>query len=105
MHMLLLLFYPGPVSGAHLNPAVTLGFAAGGRVPLWKIPHYILGQVVGAFVGASIIYGIYFPVIAAFELENGIIRGEPGSYLSSAMFNCTLNRDITPVHVSIVANC
>ncbi len=38
----------GNVSGAHLNPAVTLGFVAAGRLPARQFPLYMGGQVVGA---------------------------------------------------------
>jgi aquaporin NIP len=40
------------VSGAHLNPAVTLGLAVSGRVAWSETPEYLLGQFVGAFAGS-----------------------------------------------------
>lgn len=46
----------GSVSGAHLNPAVTLGFASIGEFPWAKVPLYILAQLIGAFIGASIVF-------------------------------------------------
>jgi glycerol uptake facilitator protein len=49
----------GPVSGAHINPAVTLGLAAGGIFPWEKVPVYLAGQMIGAFFGASLVYFIY----------------------------------------------
>ncbi|MFD1606497.1 MIP/aquaporin family protein [Oceanobacillus luteolus] len=51
----------GNVSGAHLNPAVTLGFAAIGDFPWDKVPIYITGQMIGAFLGAVIIYFAFLP--------------------------------------------
>ncbi|MGA8710966.1 MAG: MIP/aquaporin family protein [Thermoplasmata archaeon] len=41
------------ISGAHLNPAVTLGLAASGRIAWGEVPEYILGQFAGAFVGSA----------------------------------------------------
>lgn len=42
-------------SGAHLNPAVTLGLAVSGRVAWKEVPPYVLGQFVGAFLGSAIV--------------------------------------------------
>src|SRR5690242_12967415 len=41
----------GHVSGCHLNPAVSVGLAVGGRFPARELPHYIAAQVVGAIAG------------------------------------------------------
>ena len=46
----------GHVSGCHLNPAVTVGLAAGGRFPAGQILPYVIAQVVGAIVAAALLY-------------------------------------------------
>ncbi|SDM24118.1 MIP/aquaporin family protein [Sediminibacillus halophilus] len=51
----------GNVSGAHINPAVTLGFAAIGEFPWAKVPMYISAQVLGAIIGAGIVFCNYLP--------------------------------------------
>ncbi|HSI67612.1 MAG TPA: MIP/aquaporin family protein [Planococcus sp. (in: firmicutes)] len=51
----------GNFSGAHLNPAVTLGFASIGEFPWEKVPAYILAQLVGAIIGAAIVFFNYLP--------------------------------------------
>ncbi|ANU27640.1 MIP/aquaporin family protein [Planococcus versutus] len=51
----------GNFSGAHLNPAVTLGFAAVGDFPWAKVPIYITAQVLGAIIGATIVFFNYLP--------------------------------------------
>ncbi len=47
------------VSGAHLNPAVSIALAATKRFPWAKVPHYLLGQFIGAFLGAAIVFAVY----------------------------------------------
>lgn len=51
----------GNISGAHLNPAVTIGFATIGEFPWADVPMYVLAQVVGAIIGAVIVYFQYLP--------------------------------------------
>lgn len=51
----------GNFSGAHLNPAVTLGFASIGEFPWAKVPVYILAQLIGAIIGAGIVFLNYLP--------------------------------------------
>lgn len=49
----------GPYSGAHINPAVTLGLAAAGAFPWAETGLYILAQFIGAFLGALAVWGVY----------------------------------------------
>ncbi|WP_399632924.1 MIP/aquaporin family protein [Sporosarcina sp. SG10008] len=51
----------GGVSGAHLNPAVTLGMASIGEFPWADVPMYMLAQILGAICGAIIVYFHYLP--------------------------------------------
>src|SRR5258708_37894393 len=46
----------GHISGGHFNPAVTLGLYAGGRTPASHLLPYILAQLAGAIVAASVLY-------------------------------------------------
>src|SRR3954465_1491835 len=46
----------GPISGGHFNPAVSIGLWAGGRFPGGQLVSYIVAQVVGAVVGAGVLY-------------------------------------------------
>lgn len=48
-----------PYSGAHLNPAVTIGLAVAGSFPWEKVPAFIAAQVAGAFIAASIVWLMY----------------------------------------------
>ena len=58
----------GGVSGAHLNPAVTLAFAARRKFPWRKVAPYWVAQVLGAFVGAALVYLVYNAAINAYNL-------------------------------------
>ncbi|MFS8578413.1 MAG: aquaporin family protein [Novibacillus thermophilus] len=51
----------GNLSGAHINPAVTIGFAAAGQFPWADVPAYILAQMIGAIIGAVIVWLHYYP--------------------------------------------
>ena len=74
----------GHVSGAHFNPAVTIGLWAGGRFPAREIPFYIAAQCVGAVVGAAVLYVIAsgspdFSLAGGFA-SNGYAEHSPGKY-------------------------
>lgn len=52
-------FAIGQFSGAHLNPAVTLGFAIEGTIGWGDVPEYLAGEFVGAFIGATLVWLAY----------------------------------------------
>ncbi|GLV48471.1 putative glycerol uptake facilitator [Thermus sp. LT1-2-5] len=66
-----------PLSGAHLNPAVTLAFALGGLFPWRFVPLYLLGQFLGGFLGALGAYLAYREGLLAQGLPNVFSTG-PG---------------------------
>jgi len=59
----------GPVSGAHLNPAVTLGLAALGKTPWDQVPTYFAAQFLGAMLGAFCVWLYFRDQFAATEDE------------------------------------
>jgi aquaporin Z len=74
----------GHISGCHLNPAVTVGLAAGGRFPTGQVLPYVIAQVVGAIVAAALLYVIAsgapgFDVSKGFA-SNGYGAHSPGQY-------------------------
>ena len=63
MGVLLGVLVSGGVSGAHLNPAVTVAVASLGRFPWWKVPHYIAAQYLGAFIASGLIFLVYWDAL------------------------------------------
>ncbi|MCL5128628.1 MIP/aquaporin family protein [Algibacter sp. L4_22] len=49
----------GPYSGAHLNPAVTIGLAVAGKVSWALVPEYLAGEMIGAMIGAFLVWLFY----------------------------------------------
>jgi aquaporin Z len=54
-----IIYFMGMVSGAHLNPAVTLSFAARGNFPWSRVPGYILAQLVGALAASLLLRALF----------------------------------------------
>lgn len=74
----------GHISGCHLNPAVTVGLCTGGRFPAKEVVPYFIAQVIGAVVGAGVLYVIASGK-AGFDLSggfaaNGYADHSPGGY-------------------------
>jgi glycerol uptake facilitator protein len=54
-------FSVATVSGAHINPAVTIGLAVAGNFPWVDVPGYIIAQMIGAFIGAVLVWLHHYP--------------------------------------------
>ena len=76
----------GGVSGAHLNPAVTLAFAVRRKFTWSKVLPYWGAQVVGAFVGAALVFLVYHNAIDAFDLANKTPKSGGGALATYSIF-------------------
>jgi aquaporin Z len=84
----------GPISGCHLNPAVSIGLWAGGRFPASKLLGYIVAQVLGAIVAGGVLYLIAsgkagFNLAGGFA-SNGYGDHSPGQYSMMAALVCEI---------------
>lgn len=61
----------GPISGAHLNPAVTIGLAIAGKFAWSQVISYILAQLIGAMLGAFLVWLLHKDHFAITEDEGG----------------------------------
>ena len=76
----------GGLSGAHLNPAVTLSMAAWSGFPKRRVLPYIAAQLCGAFAAAALLHLAFGGALTAFEQFHGIVRGTPGSEASAMIY-------------------
>jgi len=61
----------GPYSGAHLNPAVTIALATAGKISWAVVPEYIAGEMIGAMIGAFLVWLMYKDHFKVTEDEGG----------------------------------
>ena len=76
----------GAVSGAHINPAITIALAFWGRFEWNKVAGYVAAQVAGAFVAAAFLFVIYSGPLAAKEKAKGVVRGQRGSIVTAMCY-------------------
>ncbi len=81
-------YVAGGVTGAHINPAVTIAVAVKRDFPWSKVAPYILAQILGAFVGAAAVFLIYRDGLVAAGMPNVWSTG-PGSVFGTAFWGGT----------------
>jgi glycerol uptake facilitator protein len=80
------LYTVGGISGAHINPAITLALTVWGRFPAARAPAYIVAQLVGAFLGAWVLFGIFAVQLSLKEDDKHVVRGQPGSEITAMCY-------------------
>ncbi|MBC7250028.1 MAG: aquaporin family protein [Anaerolineae bacterium] len=88
MAVMVAVYVTGGVSGAHINPAVTLALAVKRGFPWGKVIPYWIAQIIGAFLGALGVYLCYFDGLVAAGMPNVWCTG-PGSVFGQAFWGGT----------------
>ncbi len=76
----------GGVSGAHINPAITVAMAVWRRHPWGRVGPYVLAQLSGAMLAAAVLFVLFGPYLAEKERVKGVVRGQPGSDLTAMCY-------------------
>jgi glycerol uptake facilitator protein len=84
--IMLAVYTVGAISGAHINPAITLALAVWGKFPRQFVLPYVLAQLAGAFVAAATLFVLFNPYLKARELERHVVRGGPGSEITAMCY-------------------
>lgn len=82
----LVVFLTRNICYAHLNPAVSVAMVVAGRMKLKLLPGYLLGQFLGAMLAGAMLYVLFSPSIAQYEMAHGIVRGTADSVDTARMF-------------------
>ncbi|GAA0491038.1 MULTISPECIES: MIP/aquaporin family protein [Tatumella] len=90
------------ISGAHLNPAVTVALCLFGHFEGRKVIPYIVAQVAGAFCAAALVYGLYRSLFIDFEQAHQIVRGSTESLGLAGVFSTYPHPGISVVQAFFV---
>jgi glycerol uptake facilitator protein len=80
------IYLTGSLSGAHLNPAVTLAMAVWSDFPKSRVLPYIGVQMLGAFAASALLFGIFGDSLRVYEKEHAIVRDAPGGEATAMIF-------------------
>jgi glycerol uptake facilitator protein len=80
------IYVVGGISGAHINPAISVALALWGRFPWRLVAPYVVSQIAGAFLAAAILFMFYGGFLAEKERAKGVVRGGPGSEITAMCY-------------------
>lgn len=86
MAIMFAIYTIGGISGAHINPAITLALAFWGKFSRERVFGYLAAQMLGAMLAATTLYILFQSALAAYEQRHGIERGSPESVLTAACY-------------------
>lgn len=89
------IYCAGGVSGAHLNPAVTIALTLFHGFDKRKMLPYIGSQLLGAFSSAALVYALYSNLFSEYELANNMVRGSQESLALAGIFSTYPNPALT----------
>lgn len=84
--IMLAIFATGSISGAHINPAITIAMFVWAGFLRERVLPYILAQLLGAFLAAMLLFLLFSGQIRALEDKKGVKRGEPGSEITAMCY-------------------
>ena len=90
------------VSGAHLNPAVSIALCLFADFDKRKLPFYILAQIAGAFCAAALVYTLYSNLFFDFEQTHHMIRGSQASLELASVFSTYPNPALSTAQAFLV---
>lgn len=96
------IYITGGVSGAHINPAVTIALATFKGFDKKKVIPYIISQILGAFSASALVYFLYRNLFIAFENSKGIVRGSVESLATAGIFSTYPNPAINNMQAFLV---
>jgi len=79
-------YVSGGITGAHINPAITLGAAIRRQLPWNKVPGYWVAQVLGCFLGAALVFLVYNNAINHYDQAQHIVKGTAASVSTYSTF-------------------
>ncbi len=98
----LAVYLTAAVSGAHLNPAVTIALWLFACFDGKKVIPYIISQTAGAFGGALVCFVIYYNLFGTYETAHQMVRGSPESLYLASIFSTFPNADISVWQAALV---
>ncbi|GFN46598.1 glycerol uptake facilitator protein [Candidatus Regiella insecticola] len=102
MGVAMAVYLTAAISGAHLNPAVTITFWLFSSFNIRNVMPYILAQMLGAFCGAALIYGLYHNLFIDFEQNHHMTRGAANSLELAGVFSTYPHQNISVYQAFIV---
>ncbi len=84
--IMLAIYATGSISGAHINPAITVSMWIWNGFDRGRVLPYVAAQMSGAFLAAAALFLIFSPKLTALEQAKGVVRGQPGSEITATCY-------------------